>query len=215
MKPLKVTLLIVVILASLMSAYCVCKFLYIIYTPDLTGKIYAKYGNMETSELIHKIEGHKIKLFEEVVAVQVLRMRKSKEAVPVLINLLKREIESTRLKEEIIHALGDIGDERAIPVLKGTIDSGKEKDSDEYWYAIIALSKIGVEEMRGIALKKLNNGETLHDYSLHVLINVGRKEDLELLKRLKAVSDGENINARLDGRLIDKVIDSIERKNID
>ena len=121
--------------------------------------------------------------------------------VPILVDLLKHSQMGTRLNA--VKALGEIGDERAIPVLAELIESGsakRERDrevAEVRQMAVAALGKIGGKAVPELVKITKNKGSSLRVDAIRALSSLGDEKAVQpLLDALNEKSNRE-INIKL------------------
>ena len=121
--------------------------------------------------------------------------------VPILIELLKHNQMGTRLNA--VKALGEIGSEKAIPVLAALVESGSAKrkrdreEAEVRQLAVAALGKIGGKAVPELVKITQNKGSSLRVDAIRALSALGDEKAVQpLLDALKEKSSRE-INVKL------------------
>ena len=116
--------------------------------------------------------------------------------VPILVNLLEHNQMGTRLNA--VKALGEIGSEKAIPVLAALIESGSAKREGDRevaevrQMAVAALGKIGGKAVPELVKITQNKGSSLRVDAIRALSSLGDEKAVQpLLDALKEKSSRE------------------------
>lgn len=155
------------------------------------------FRKSSTKVLIRKL--HSVDIFSSCPrwAMQELAKRKAREAVPELIKLLNPWHKIRNF--DVIYALGEIGDERAIePLMKivkrANIEVNVKKPiSNDTLEALLALAKLKYEPMYNYAVKlaTLEDADDPNNLKGYGITMLGYFEKPEALPILKKISEGK------------------------
>ena len=138
-----------------------------LYSKDLktVNNIYPLLKVMDSSNRLNKFR-----------ALEVLGKTGSRKAVKKILSQLYRMENGCR--EQAVEALGNLGDEDAVPALEDMIHFGESK-------AIIALGKIGGEKAIKVLINQFKNYNVDDFYLLNAFQTIGKTAKPYLLKALK------------------------------
>ncbi|MDD4202292.1 MAG: HEAT repeat domain-containing protein [Candidatus Omnitrophica bacterium] len=140
-------------------------------------------------------------------AIEILASRKSTNAVPGLIKSSRSF--NKHIRRSAIAALGEIGDERAIPRLMEIVKSGK--GDYDYSLALRGLTKMKYEPAYPYVIEWANTGDPWGFDSVNMLAEYDKIESIELLKELKRRIPKDHEFYTSSIRNIDEAIGKVEK----
>ncbi|MBU0634467.1 MAG: HEAT repeat domain-containing protein [Candidatus Omnitrophica bacterium] len=170
--------------------------------PEYYHKLYERQNLLSSEKLIKKINSFDLFSPYPGVAIDILAERKEKEAVPSFIKIV--ESRNPRFKKQVIWALGQINDERAIKPLMFIVKQGQQNE-----YFIVALRALAYMKYEGaldFILDLAKKPDAYKNESVNMLEAFGDAKYIPILIGIRNKIDINDNFAKFNQSIIDDAI---------